>query len=142
MLCMSKECLQFQLNPVYNMLTSIWSKISRFLNELLETRQDKDFRNNDIEKGNTKNTSIIKILLTKREMHEIKKIENILLYSVIQLLYINTAHPIPITCCHFCTLIVRYHGYPVWEGWGGGTPGHQHPAKHPFTFIYYDQVQK
>ena len=33
------------------MLTIIWSRISRFSNELLETRQDRDFRNKDLEKG-------------------------------------------------------------------------------------------
>ena len=33
------------------MLTSIWLRKSRFSNELLETRQDQDFRNEDLEEG-------------------------------------------------------------------------------------------
>ena len=41
------------------MLTSIWLRISRFSNELLETRQDHDFINKDIEKGNKTTTKSI-----------------------------------------------------------------------------------
>ena len=49
------------------MLTSIWSRMSRFSNKLLETRQDQDFRNKDLENKKEKegNENI--------KMHEIEK---------------------------------------------------------------------
>jgi hypothetical protein len=50
------------------MLTSIWLRISRFSNEFLETRQDQDFRNKDLEKGNeTKKILIIDNDLANQE---------------------------------------------------------------------------
>ena len=61
LLYMSKERLHFTLNTVYfekiiwnlTLLTSICLKMSRFSNELLETRQYQDFINKDLEKGKT-----------------------------------------------------------------------------------------
>jgi hypothetical protein len=62
------------------MLTSIWSRISRFSNELLETRQDQDFINKDIEKGKNQDLAY-REGNENNKMQEIGKIENILLYS-------------------------------------------------------------
>jgi hypothetical protein len=42
------------------MLNSILSRISRFSNELLETRQDQDFKSKDLEKGKEKRHPLLR----------------------------------------------------------------------------------
>ena len=68
------------------MITSVWSRLSRFSKEFRETRQDQDFRNKDLKMGKKKD--IPNQDLGNQEGNEnIKctrsKNENILLYSAI-----------------------------------------------------------
>ena len=44
----------------------VWSRISRFSNELLETRQDQDFINKDLEKGKETRHSLLISKITKK----------------------------------------------------------------------------
>ena len=73
------------------MLTSIWSRISRFSNEFLETRHDQDFRNKDIVMGKKQDVPYQDLANQEGneniQIHEIKKIDKILHFSEISNLY-------------------------------------------------------
>ena len=58
------------------MLTSIWSRLSTFSNEFLETRQDQDFKNKDLENGKETRHSKLRSWIPRGNRNK-----NILLYS-------------------------------------------------------------
>jgi hypothetical protein len=66
----------------------ILSRISRFSNELLETREDQDFKNEELERGKKQDNSDFDLANQEGnkniKMYKIEKIKNILLYSEFQ----------------------------------------------------------
>ena len=60
------------------MLISIWSRISRLLNELLKARQDQYLRNKDLERGKETMSHVPNVPCSKCPMLKMSHAQNVL----------------------------------------------------------------